>query len=95
MKRLAVQIVRLPANLMIGLVRAYQAVVSPHMAPTCRYSPSCSNYAVEAFRKYGLVRGFVLSVHRILRCHPWGGQGFDPPIWYSETSETKPASHEH
>ena len=85
------RIVRFPARIAIGLVRTYQAVVSPHMAPTCRFSPTCSEYAVLALGKYGLVRGLILSVHRILRCHPWGGQGYDPPRWYGESIDERTA----
>ncbi len=63
---------------LIGLVRLYQWGISPWMGPKCRYTPTCSHYAVEAFRKHGLFRGFWLSLKRIARCHPWGGHGYDP-----------------
>lgn len=60
------------------LIRFYQWVISPVIGPKCRYTPTCSQYALEAFRKYGVVKGFWLSVKRISRCHPWGGHGYDP-----------------
>lgn len=60
------------------MIRFYQWVISPVIGPKCRYTPTCSQYALEAFRKYGVVKGFWLSVKRISRCHPWGGHGYDP-----------------
>lgn len=56
----------------------YRAVISPVLPPSCRYTPSCSAYAVEAIRKHGPFYGLYLAVCRILRCHPWGGHGHDP-----------------
>ena len=85
---------KLPRQTLIALVKVYQAVVSPWSPPSCRYTPTCSSYAVEAFEKYGAVKGLILSVHRILRCNPWGGQGYDPPRWYTETQEQTPADDE-
>ena len=84
MRRVLSALARLPRLLFIGLVRAYQLLLSPHLGRTCRFHPSCSNYAIQAFREYGVLKGLVLSVHRLLRCHPWGGQGYDPPRWYGE-----------
>ncbi len=62
----------------IFLIKVYQRIISPLLGPKCRFTPTCSNYAVEAFSKYGLFKGFWLSVKRISRCHPWGGHGYDP-----------------
>ena len=62
----------------ILLIKFYQLCISPLKPPTCRFTPTCSQYALEAFRKYGPVKGFWLSLKRILRCHPWGGSGYDP-----------------
>ncbi|MDE6714939.1 MAG: membrane protein insertion efficiency factor YidD [Muribaculaceae bacterium] len=56
----------------------YRAVISPLFPPSCRYYPTCSQYAIEAINKYGPFKGLWLAVKRILRCHPWGGQGYDP-----------------
>ena len=61
-----------------GAVRAYQVLVSPLLLPSCRFLPSCSEYAVEAIERYGAWRGSVLALRRVTRCHPWGGSGYDP-----------------
>lgn len=84
MVRLFTGLVALPRLILLGFVRAYQYAISPHFPSTCRYTPTCSEYAVEALQKYGAVRGSILAAHRILRCHPWGGHGYDPPRWYGE-----------
>jgi putative membrane protein insertion efficiency factor len=65
-------------RLLIVLVRAWQIGPSAVMPPTCRYAPSCSAYAIEALERHGAFRGGWLTVKRLLRCHPWGGSGFDP-----------------
>lgn len=62
----------------IGLIRFYQICISPYKAPSCRFTPTCSQYALEAFRKHGPFKGLYLTVRRLLRCHPWGGSGYDP-----------------
>lgn len=63
----------------ILLIKFYQVCLSPLKGhPTCRFTPTCSQYALEAFRKHGPFKGLYLSVKRILRCHPWGGSGYDP-----------------
>ncbi len=67
------------AKIFIFLIRLYQASISPLLGPgKCRYTPSCSEYAVEAFKKYPKTKAFWLSLKRILRCAPWGGHGYDP-----------------
>jgi len=60
------------------LIRAYQQVISPWLPASCRYQPSCSQYASEAVTRYGVVRGGWLTMRRILRCRPGGGAGDDP-----------------
>jgi putative membrane protein insertion efficiency factor len=65
-------------NLVLGLIRFYQKLISPHLPASCRYFPTCSAYAYEAVRKYGVLRGLVLSFKRILRCHPFHPGGYDP-----------------
>ena len=64
--------------LLIALVRLYQGAVSPFLPNACRYSPTCSQYMIEAVQKHGAVRGGWLGLKRIARCHPWGGHGYDP-----------------
>ena len=59
-------------------IRAYRLLVSPVLGPRCRYLPSCSEYALEALARHGVLRGGWLALRRILRCHPWGGFGYDP-----------------
>ncbi|GIV61321.1 MAG: hypothetical protein KatS3mg044_0187 [Rhodothermaceae bacterium] len=89
-------LLRLPRLLLIGLVRLYQLILSPHLPSSCRYTPSCSAYALEALSKYGAVKGLILTVHRLARCHPWGGHGYDPPRWFGEPRphDVLPADHE-
>lgn len=74
----------LPRRLLAGGVRLYQGAVSPWLGASCRYTPTCSAYAVEALTRYGALRGSVLAVWRILRCNPFGGHGYDPPRWFGE-----------
>ena len=61
-----------------ALIRAYQLIVAPVLPPSCRFYPSCSHYAAEAVERHGPWRGLVLALRRLLRCHPWGGHGYDP-----------------
>lgn len=63
---------------LVALVRTYQIALSPMHGPCCRFSPSCSAYAIEAMQRHGLHWGLWLTARRLLRCHPWGGFGFDP-----------------
>ena len=60
------------------LVRFYQKFSSPYKPSCCRFTPTCSQYALEALRKYGPLKGSWLAFKRIIRCHPWGGSGYDP-----------------
>jgi putative membrane protein insertion efficiency factor len=60
------------------VIRLYQLFVSPLLTPSCRYLPSCSDYAAEAVARHGAVGGLGLAMRRLLRCHPWGGSGYDP-----------------
>jgi len=85
----------LPRNALIGLVRVYQLVISPHFPASCRFVPTCSEYAVEALRRYGVLKGLILSVRRITRCHPWGDSGYDPPRWFGEPQENLQDEHRH
>mgnify|MGYP001337255840 FL=1 len=60
------------------LIRIYQTLISPLLPSTCRFSPTCSEYSKQSLIKYGLIKGSILSVKRILKCNPWGGNGYDP-----------------
>lgn len=71
-------IVRVLGLPLIALIRVYQWGISPLIGPRCRFTPSCSQYAVEALQKHGFLKGLWLAVRRISRCHPWGGHGTDP-----------------
>lgn len=64
--------------LLIRMVRAYQIGVSPWMPPSCRYTPTCSSYMIEAIERHGAAKGGWLGIKRIGRCHPFGASGFDP-----------------
>lgn len=59
-------------------VKTYQYLIRPLLPNACRFTPSCSQYATEAIQKYGAIKGLWLGLKRILRCHPWGGHGYDP-----------------
>ena len=65
-------------TLLIGLVRIYQGVLSPYLPNSCRYTPTCSLYMIQAIQKHGAVKGIWLGLKRFSRCHPWGGHGHDP-----------------
>lgn len=62
----------------IGIIKLYQYSIAPLLGPACRFEPSCSNYGIEALKKYGFFKGSFLTIKRILKCHPWGGSGHDP-----------------
>jgi uncharacterized protein len=79
MIRLLHHVFSLPGLALIGLVRVYQWTLSPLVGGQCRFSPTCSNYFIEAVRKYGAVRGALRGVARICRCHPFHPGGEDPP----------------
>jgi putative membrane protein insertion efficiency factor len=66
------------AKLLILVARGWQLGPSLILPPSCRYTPSCSAYAIDALRRYGAARGGWMAVKRLSRCHPWGGHGYDP-----------------
>lgn len=66
------------AIVMVGLIRAYQWLVSPWLGPRCRFDPTCSEYAATAIARFGALRGGSLAFRRVIRCHPWGASGYDP-----------------
>ena len=69
---------RIFSLLLIIPIKIYQIIISPLLGPSCRFTPTCSQYAVEAIQKYGPLKGSWLSFKRIIKCHPWGGSGYDP-----------------
>ena len=76
---------------LIGIlpIRLYQWCISPLLPAACRYQPTCSAYAIEAIEHHGLMRGLCLTMWRLLRCHPWGGSGYDPvPRSHTECRHT-------
>ncbi|HYP25438.1 MAG TPA: membrane protein insertion efficiency factor YidD [Blastocatellia bacterium] len=63
---------------LVGIIRAYQLLISPLLPPSCRFTPTCSQYAMEAIKKHGTLRGSYLGLRRLLRCHPFHPGGYDP-----------------
>lgn len=74
---------------LLALIALYRLCISPLLGPRCRFHPSCSLYTKEALQKHGALKGLLLGCHRILRCHPWGGEGLDSvPTHFSLSSLT-------
>ncbi len=71
-------ILRIPVKLLILIIRIYQYTLSPFIGRSCRYTPTCSHYSIEALNKHGFLKGGKLSIKRLASCHPWGGSGYDP-----------------
>ncbi len=69
---------KLLTQILLIPVYFYRAVISPILPPSCRYTPTCSQYTIEALKKHGPFKGLYLSAKRILSCNPWGGSGYDP-----------------
>ncbi|NCW36600.1 MAG: membrane protein insertion efficiency factor YidD [Proteobacteria bacterium] len=69
-------------HILIVLIKGYKLIISPYLSPSCRYLPTCSEYSIEALKTYGFFKGLLMSLKRILSCHPikflGGGEGFDP-----------------
>ena len=88
-------------KIFIGLIRGYQRFISPLFPPSCRYYPTCSNYSVQAIQKHGAIKGSIMGISRILRCHPFVKGGYDPvPEQFSirrnkEDDEHNHSEHEH
>lgn len=78
MKTLLHGLRRLVIWLLLLPIYFYKGAISPLTPPSCRFTPSCSTYAIEAIRRHGPLRGLYLAIRRIFRCHPWGGSGYDP-----------------
>ena len=79
----------------LDLLRAYKWAVSPLFPPSCRYTPTCSEYAMEAIERYGIFRGGMKALTRILRCHPFVKGGYDPVIREVKESHRQPATNCH
>ncbi|MDB5936423.1 MAG: rane protein insertion efficiency factor YidD [Massilia sp.] len=82
-------------KLLVSLLRAYQLLLSPMMGQSCRFYPTCSNYAIEALRTHGVARGSLLSLRRVCKCHPWNDGGVDlvPPAGAKHSSPTASGCH--
>ena len=78
LKQVYIVVAKIIAFPFILLIKLYQLLVSPLFPSSCRYTPTCSHYTLEALKKYGLFKGGWLGIKRISRCHPWGGSGYDP-----------------
>nr|KAJ0188870.1 hypothetical protein LSAT_V11C900467420 [Lactuca sativa] len=70
----------------LSMLRFYKREISPLMPKSCRYVPTCSEYSMIAYKKYGVAKGSILTAWRLCRCNPLGGSGFDPPRWFDEPS---------
>ena len=69
---------KIVVSIFLGFIGFYQKAISPLFMPACRYTPTCSSYAKDAILKYGPVKGTFFAIRRLLKCHPWGGNGYDP-----------------
>ncbi len=78
MKKLYQGFCKILSMMLIGLIKLYQVTLSPFIGRSCRYTPTCSNYGVEAIQKHGPFKGTWLTIKRVLSCNPWGGSGYDP-----------------
>lgn len=78
LKKVLITIKKLPTLIALGLIMFYRAAISPMLPASCRFVPTCSEYGLIAFKRYGFCKGFVLTAKRILKCHPGGPHGYDP-----------------
>ncbi len=78
MKKILSLISKAVSSVLIGMIKLYQVTLSPFIGRSCRYTPTCSNYGIEAIRKHGPIKGTYLTIKRVLSCNPWGGSGYDP-----------------
>lgn len=69
---------KLFSYIFISIIKTYQNMISPLLPAKCRYIPTCSEYGVQAIKKHGVFKGGFFTIKRILTCHPWGGDGYDP-----------------
>ncbi len=80
--------------LFLALIRVYRACISPLLGPRCRFTPTCSEYAEEALKTHGALKGSLCALGRILRCHPFGSSGFDPVPQNNKACHCKGSAHE-
>lgn len=85
---------KLASFVLLALIRGYQLLISPMFPPSCRYFPTCSSYAREAVLRHGPLHGGWLALRRLLRCHPWGGLGYDPVPPAARPSAAEPPQEE-
>ncbi|KAG2272436.1 hypothetical protein Bca4012_085602 [Brassica carinata] len=78
----------------LAMLRFYKREISPVLPRSCRYVPTCSEYSMEAYKRYGVLKGTVLTTWRLCRCNPLGGSGYDPPRWFGESVITPQAEEE-
>lgn len=76
-KQKSQKLIKLPSIMMMGLIRFYQLIISPWLGTHCRFTPSCSQYSLESYQRFGMIKGTYLSVKRIVKCHPWHQGGED------------------
>ncbi|KAL5204411.1 hypothetical protein ABZP36_009282 [Zizania latifolia] len=74
----------LGVNVALSMLKFYKREISPLLPSSCRYVPTCSEYSMQAYKRYGVVKGTVLTAWRLCRCNPLGGHGYDPPRWFGE-----------
>jgi len=86
---------RLAQRVTLQVLRGYKAIVSPLFPPACRYVPSCSEYAMEAVERFGVLRGGLLAAGRLLRCHPFVKGGYDPVVKHASSCEEMSAAGRH
>ena len=71
-------IIKIITFFLLSTIKFYQFFISPILGQNCRYLPTCSEYTIQAIKKFGLIKGTTLSLYRISKCHPWGNHGYDP-----------------
>ncbi|KAI4996895.1 UPF0161 protein At3g09310 isoform X2 [Hordeum vulgare subsp. vulgare] len=71
-------------NMALSMLKFYKREISPLLPSSCRYVPTCSDYSMQAYKRYGVAKGTILTAWRLCRCNPLGGQGYDPPRWFRE-----------
>uniref|UniRef100_K3ZLU1 Membrane protein insertion efficiency factor YidD n=2 Tax=Setaria TaxID=4554 RepID=K3ZLU1_SETIT len=74
----------LGVNVALSMLKFYKREISPLLPSSCRYVPTCSEYSMQAYKRYGVVKGTILTAWRLCRCNPLGGYGYDPPRWFGE-----------